>query len=202
MDFVLAIPNNLPDALCDDMVARFEADPHQGEGVCGGGAIQKHVKDSTDVCINPNGPEGWEDTLEQLEAALRHGYDQYKAYLKRLHPSLPATLPHQSDLRGYTTMNIQRSLPGQGFTWHHDSCVQNRAERKVTFVWYLNSLPDAELDGGGTDFVYKTVQPQKGTLVLFPSSWTALHRGVPVKRNAKYIATGWLSALGGQFYTY
>ena len=33
MDFVLAIPNNRPDEMCDDIVARFEKDPHQGDGV-------------------------------------------------------------------------------------------------------------------------------------------------------------------------
>ena len=201
MDFSLSLPNNIPDELCDDIVARFEKDPHQGDGVCGGGAVRKDVKSSTDVCINPR-LEAWTDVLEQLEAALRHGVDQYKAYLKTLHPTLPSLLPAQTELRGYTTMNIQRSVPGQGFTWHQDGLVQNRAERKITFLWYLNSLPDAEADGGGTDFVYKSVQPCKGTLVLFPANWTAIHRGIPVKRGVKYIATGWLSALGGQFYTY
>ena len=35
------------------------------------------------------------------------------------------------------------------------------------------------------------LRPKKGTVCLFPASWTHTHRGNPVYTKDKYIATGW-----------
>ena len=35
-------------------------------------------------------------------------------------------------------------------------------------------------------------RPEEGKLVIWPSDWTYLHRGLPSPNETKYIATGWL----------
>ena len=45
----------------------------------------------------------------------------------------------------------------------------------------------------GTEFPYynKTIRAKKGRLVLWPSQWTHIHKGVTPNVGVKYIATGW-----------
>ena len=59
---------------------------------------------------------------------------------------------------------------------------------------YLN---DVEEDGE-TEFLYQELKlkPKKGRVVIWPGSFTHLHRGNP-PRSTKYIATGWYAACEG-----
>ena len=59
---------------------------------------------------------------------------------------------------------------------------------------YLNEVEE----GGETEWLYqkKRVSPQKGMVVLWPGSFTHLHRGNPPMSD-KYIATGWFQADNG-----
>jgi hypothetical protein len=54
---------------------------------------------------------------------------------------------------------------------------------------YLNDVEE----GGETEFLYQglKIKPEKGTLVVWPSSYTHVHRGNPPYSNDKYIITGW-----------
>jgi hypothetical protein len=56
---------------------------------------------------------------------------------------------------------------------------------------YLNTLTDR----GETEFFYQNhfEEPKEGKLVIWPSDWTHLHRGVPSLTQTKYILTGWCS---------
>ena len=66
------------------------------------------------------------------------------------------------------------------------------ATRIFTFMWYLNTIK--EEDEGYTEFADGTrLQPERGTLVMFPATWTFLHRGFPPKVR-KYICNGWIFA--------
>ena len=57
---------------------------------------------------------------------------------------------------------------------------------------YLNTVPSQ--NGGGTDFLHQklTLQPEAGTIVLWPASYTHVHRGNPPLSGTKYIITGWV----------
>jgi hypothetical protein len=51
-------------------------------------------------------------------------------------------------------------------------------------------------EGGETEFFNGRIKikPEKGKLLLFPSTWTFMHKGnTPISSN-KYIVTGWLYA--------
>ena len=48
--------------------------------------------------------------------------------------------------------------------------------------------------GGWTEFIDGTrIQPKVGSILLFPATWTYVHRGYPTKV-PKYIVTGWIYA--------
>lgn len=91
---------------------------------------------------------------------------------------------------------VQKSEPGGGFyTWH---CEQgNTPSTKSRFmVWmiYLNTVEK----GGRTEFLFqqKSIQPVKGTLVMWPAGYTHQHRSSPDLEEDKYIATGWFDFRG------
>jgi hypothetical protein len=47
-------------------------------------------------------------------------------------------------------------------------------------------------EGGETYFIDGKVKPTTGKLLLFPATWTYLHKGDIPRSNSKYIITGWL----------
>lgn len=84
---------------------------------------------------------------------------------------------------------IQRTLPGDFYTWHTDACAENSKVRQLTYIWYLNDVHD----DGYTEFLNGTrIQPETGKMIIFPATWTYLHRGYPPKSETKYIVTGWV----------
>ena len=61
-------------------------------------------------------------------------------------------------------------------------------EFEIVYMLYLN-----DLENGGTEWCLQNVKLEavKGTLVLWPSDFTHVHRGI-VANEEKYICTGWL----------
>jgi len=91
-----------------------------------------------------------------------------------------------------TTCLLQKTDPTEGYhDWHSES--NNIACANRTLVWsvYFNDLDDS----GETEFLYqkKKIKPKAGRVLIFPGSFTHLHRGNP-PYEAKYIATGWLAS--------
>ena len=78
-----------------------------------------------------------------------------------------------------------------GYKWHNDFSIESDFGTRVyVFMWYLNSIDKKY--GGSTDFFDGTsIQPECGTLVFFPATWTYVHRGRPTKTE-KYIVNGWI----------
>ena len=91
-----------------------------------------------------------------------------------------------------TTCLLQKTNPTEGYhDWHSES--NNIACANRTLVWsvYFN-----DLDGSGeTEFLYqkRKINPKAGRVLIFPGSFTHLHRGNPPYAS-KYIATGWLAS--------
>ena len=91
-----------------------------------------------------------------------------------------------------TTCLLQKTDPTEGYhDWHSES--NNIACANRTLVWsvYFNDLDDS----GETEFLYqkKKIKPKAGRVMIFPGSFTHLHRGNPPYKS-KYIATGWLAS--------
>ena len=85
---------------------------------------------------------------------------------------------------------IQKYEKGIGkYTYHNDFHITDNKPRIITFLFYLN---DVNI-GGETEFMsVNKIQPEQGSILLFPATWTYHHRGnVPIS-NSKYILTGWM----------
>ena len=94
---------------------------------------------------------------------------------------------------------LQRTVPlGGGFhNWHCEDAGYNVAHRTMAWMVYLNDVED----GGETEFIYqqKRFKAERGTVLIWPASYTHMHRGNPPLTN-KYIATGWYQADTGNVY--
>jgi hypothetical protein len=86
---------------------------------------------------------------------------------------------------------FQRSEDGGGFhQWHHEQgSGRESPERFAVWMIYLNDVEQ----GGKTEFKYQDLAftPTTGTLLIWPASYTHVHRANPDLVGKKYIATGW-----------
>jgi hypothetical protein len=64
--------------------------------------------------------------------------------------------------------------------------------RICAFILYLNDVEE----GGETEFLYQKtrIKPERNKLILWPTSYTHIHRGNPPLSGEKYILTGWVEA--------
>ena len=72
--------------------------------------------------------------------------------------------------------------------------VDERGELSDTWSNQFTNLDCRIVEQGETEFLYQKqrIKPVEGRVVIFPGSFTHLHRGNP-PLNIKYIATGWLA---------
>ena len=89
---------------------------------------------------------------------------------------------------------LQKTEPLEGYHAFHceDS---NWAYRHRVLAWmiYLNDVEE----GGETEFLYQQlkIKPRRNIAVIWPGSFTHLHRGNPPISGTKYILTGWYAPM-------
>ena len=91
-----------------------------------------------------------------------------------------------------TTCLLQKTMPTEGYHgWHSETDNITCSHRTLVWSVYFNDIKDS----GETEFLYqkKKIKPKAGRVLIFPGSFTHLHRGNP-PYEAKYIATGWLAS--------
>ena len=84
---------------------------------------------------------------------------------------------------------LQKTEPTQGYHMFHGENINwNVAGRTLAWMVYLNDVEE----GGETEWLYqkRKIKPERGTVCIWPGSFTHLHRGNP-PMSEKYIATGW-----------
>lgn len=178
--FIFEWPRWLPADVCAEMIRRFEAHPeeHQTGRIGQLAQVDASIKRSTDLPISHK--PHWKD----LDRALFQSLGRAIVQFRELFPFFKGPF---KDI-GY---QLQRTRPGEFYTWHIDGGSHDFADRQLVAVWYLNDVP---APGGATEFLFQDVrvQPERGKLVLFPPFWTHEHRGAPVEQGVKYIATTWV----------
>lgn len=173
----------IEETACDNLVKYFEENKSlQIEGKTSNG-VNKKVKISTDIGINPKvqPPDELVSYFTELTKALK----QYK----KTYPALDSIIKGWGVTEG---CNIQKYLPNEGyFATHCESPTLGTCHRMLVFTTYLNDVND----GGETEFPNEKlkVKAQKGLTVFFPPDWTHPHRGVISPTETKYIITGWYS---------
>ena len=91
----------------------------------------------------------------------------------------------------YEEIRIKRYRMGRGnFLDHVDVGSLDSAMRFLVLFVYLNDVEE----GGETEFpdLDLTIAPECGTMLLFPATWTYLHRGNTPISNDKYILGSYL----------
>ena len=94
------------------------------------------------------------------------------------------------------TLLLQKTSPTEGFhTWHCENSGWTDAARWVAWMVYLNDVEE----GGETEFLYQSlrIKPKKGMAVIWPGTYTHLHRGNPPLKGDKYVITGWYTLTSG-----
>ena len=90
---------------------------------------------------------------------------------------------------------LQKTEPKEGYhAFHGENLGWNSKNRSLAWMVYLNDVEEE----GETEFLYQELKlkPKKGRVVIWPGSFTHLHRGNP-PRSTKYIATGWYACCEG-----
>ena len=133
-----------------------------------------HVKDKQ-ICLDGFSPSECKQLMEFVNNCLFHYLNEY-TYL--------GNFSYVSSL-----CLLQKTEPTQGYhLFHAENVNWNLSSRTMAWMAYLNDVPE----GGETEWLYqkRKIKPEKGTVVIWPGSYTHLHRGNPPMSD-KYIATGW-----------
>lgn len=177
--FIARYPLALEQALCREIIARFDADPRRHAGGVEGVGDPKRSVDLGIARLS-----GWED----LAAKLNHVVVSSALRYRDEHPAFARVY---RDVR-HTGFQIQKYRPGgdDGFDWHADVINSATANRVLAMILYLNTV-DA---GGATEFAaqHLAIQPEEGMLLWFPPSFAYLHRGTTPLSGPKYVVTSFL----------
>jgi len=186
MNFVKTFPNSLEESMCKDIISIFETNQEiQFQGATLGG-INEHEKKTRDVCSSDlQTNKEWLLLEPILRKELSLKIDRY--YCEMNNVQIVCYPPSIMTSKGF---QIQKYNANDGFyRFHQDSFAESNKTRILTYLWYLNDVTE----GGETEFYEGTkIIPETGKLLLFPSTWTYVHRGnMPISNN-KYILTGWI----------
>ena len=123
------------------------------------------------------------------EQTLKMQLDVYKRFddiLERYKQDVKVHKKALPEKSAWEEIRIKRYRAGRGnFLDHVDVGDYISARRFLVFFVYLNNVAE----GGETEFPTLDLQvsPECGTILVFPATWTFLHRGnVPIS-NDKYI---------------
>lgn len=177
-DLVRVYPGALPRTLCGQLITGFEA--LDGE----------HVARAEDDPAAPRFTEinltrTWERGHDLAFDAILPLFERYSRDLQ-IHPSQwPADL-------AFEELRIKRYRPDgqESFPEHVDVGDHASARRFLAALVYLNTVDE----GGATVFPGwgQSIQPEAGTVVLFPPLWPWLHAGRPPVSGPKYILSTYL----------
>lgn len=184
IDFIGVYENALPDEVCDQLVQTADLVIDR-EGVYRNNP--KHQRD---------------DKAFSLHTTMIHHRDLYdQEEIRKLDECVTEkTMEYikefpvfENDLKNYH-IKFQRTEPTQGYhVWHSENSSPTYKGRDLVWTVYLNDIEE----GGETEFLYqrRRVSAKKGSVLIFPASFTHTHRGNPPLSGVKYIATGWWTTI-------
>ena len=182
-DFFGIYDNALTKKECQILINQFENSPkREGRSYSDGDLV---VNEDQKKCIEvDNSSFSNKSVISRIiNARLRECIDDYK----KEYPSMDNFIAPWVIDNGY---NVQKyETEEDGFkAWHTEAGGAPTARRVLAWMFYLN---DAK---SGTEFInYPTVNAKMGRCVIWPASWTHIHRGVVPNKGLKYIVTGWAS---------
>jgi hypothetical protein len=175
--------------LCEDFIKTFETSDRQFPGVLygSGGLTSEGGKKSTDITFDPLDLKDntWGPLLNQLIPIIDENKNNY---IERYNVGLNGIREFEISVN----FNMQRYLPNEGFSlFHCERASLKHADRVLVWMIYLNDV----YDKGETQFYYQNhfEKPKQGNLLIWPSDWMYIHRGISSPTETKYILTGWFT---------
>lgn len=186
--FIYAKPKALSPELCRGFIDTFETSEDRqslGQIYRKNSESNSDIKQSVDISFTPKDLQDpkWGYLLSNLVPIVESGLNDY---ILRYRHGLTQVDP----FRMSPVFNMQRYRPSEAFHgFHCERAGLNHLDRILVWMIYLNTLTD----GGETEFYYQHhfERPEEGKLVIWPSDWTYLHRGIASSTQTKYILTGW-----------
>jgi len=174
-------PGALSREVCDDIVARFEADPRRYPSRT---ATRQNPLIRSGTMLDIPRYDDWADVCSLVTQVTRRCLDDYV----QRYPSLQFLARPENSL--ITPPILERIEPGQGYGYHVDAGAGGTHDRIVSGLFYLRDIAE----GGETEFPFQLqhVKPKAGLLLLFPPFWTHLHRGVSPVSAVKYNITNFV----------
>ena len=199
---------------CEYFINFFEHQDKLGNTFPGytGGGLNKEVKDTDDLNLK-YGSKTLDDryrgkvyySSEHMKYLNRYDFnvkDKFEEYIKFYHShDCRFSEPLKDGVSLYNS-NPELSMnsplmhrykpPEQGYHgWHCDWAISNQRTvmRMMVGMVYLNDVKE----GGETEFLHQKVkiQPTQGTLVIWPTYFTHIHRGNKPISNTKYVVNQW-----------
>jgi hypothetical protein len=204
-NYIEIYENALSDATSDFVISLFK-DPNN-KGYPGRVGTTKNSertdsnkKDSTDLDLLHYGKENLpKELFQELENSLTKYVVKYatKYPLNHNHigmeeEEIEATLWKNFSVYPYSVL-CKKYEKGKGgyHAWHADRGYGSAAKhRHLVCMYYLNDVEE----GGETAFYAQKlkIKPKKGSLVIFPATFTHIHKGhIPIS-NDKYIMNFWI----------
>ena len=175
-----------PLSICDELITHFETNQGKQKTGRAGGRMNLEAKNSIDITISP----------KELNIACNA---VFKAYFESLFDCYEDYVTQWPFLKVFREelhigrFNLQRYQIGQHFQKVHTerSSLRN-LDRLFAWMTYLNDVDSN--DGGATVFTHYglAIQPKKGLTLIWPAEWTHAHKGSVLRKNSKYIITGWM----------
>jgi len=186
-EYIKEFKYSIPPNLCDDIIELYEKADKKYPGVTYNGH-DKNVKNTMDLMM-PKDDNVWSKIETFLYKELSKKLILYFDILGKTIQIKNYKYFKNQDLfsRCFLLQKYQKNV---GKYIYHDDFLQNEnSSRVITFLWYLNDVDT----GGFTEFwnSYK-IKPERGKLLLFPSTWSYPHSGLIPTSHDKYIITGWV----------
>jgi len=190
-DFIGVFENAIPDSLCDELIDAYE------EGNDLNYSTNRQILGATptkkQTGILFTNKERITDSVlfEHIHIKVKQFVDcawqQYAQYSEKY-----GVLESVASHRFYDSIKIQKTKPAEGYhVWHCEADDREHGSRLLMVAGYLNDVAE----GGETEFLYQGHKEQAvaGKLVLWPGSYTHIHRGNPSYDKEKAIITGWIT---------
>jgi len=200
-DFILEIPNFIPEKLCTDIIKKFEDDNDKKDGyftyrsIDGKEILRK--KYNVELFITYN--QKWENIDKEISKYVGKALQKYNSHLHdkfyiqgQKYHTMDRILNFNVETAD-TGYYIHKIKEGDYYAWHVDNTPNN--DRYLQMIFYLNDFDKNE--GGCTQFTNgRKVRPEIGKVLIYPCSWTFPHSGEQVKKQNgyKYILTTTITA--------
>lgn len=177
MTFIEVIDSLIKPEDCEKIIHKFLKDGGRVDGSTVKGFESQIVRNLTELRVLNR--KGWEEEERLLSNIFTEAFNYY--YEK--YPSLKFITKHPRVYNtGYFIKHYEKEKKGS-YSEHID--FQDFRDQILTGILYLNDV----IEGGETEFpIQKTkVFPKKGSICLFPSSWTHPHKVNPTVSNDRFI---------------